>query len=221
MQKKYHVTKTVKPVEINGDWLDSVWADVEAIDIDIHLADEPDHKPKTQAKLLYDEEFIYVFFRVEDKYVRAVAGDYQGKVWEDSCVEFFFTPSQDLSLGYFNIEANCGGTIVFTHRFGKELNVTPVSAADGEKVEIFHSEPKIVEPEKQQPTTWLIEYRLPIDVLEKYCSVIRPAPGVIWRANFYKCGDETSHPHWLTWSAITSGEFNFHLPEFFGVLEFE
>ena len=23
-----------------------------------------------------------------------------------------------------------------------------------------------------------------------------------WRANFYKCGDDTSHPHWAAWSPL-------------------
>ena len=23
-----------------------------------------------------------------------------------------------------------------------------------------------------------------------------PAPGVVWPANFYKCADASSHPHW-------------------------
>jgi hypothetical protein len=47
---------------------------------------------------------------------RATRGtsSYQGDVWTDSCVEFFFTPGPDLDDGYFNIEANCGGTLEFT-----------------------------------------------------------------------------------------------------------
>lgn len=221
MYKKYQVARAVKPVELDGNWVGGPWADAEVLDVDQRMGDEPEHKPKTQVKLLYDDKFIYVFFRVEDKYIRAIAQGYQSQVWEDSCVEFFFTPGQDISLGYFNIEINCGGTMVFTHRFGRDINVTPVSQADGGMVEIFHSEPEIVEPEKKGQTTWVIQYRVPIDVLEKYCSVTRPAPKVTWRANFYKCANNTSHPHWLTWSAIGSSKFDFHQPEFFGTLEFK
>ena len=51
---------------------------------------EPEHKPKTQAKLLYDDENIYLIFCVEDKYIRAVAKGYHVPVWRDSCVDFFF-----------------------------------------------------------------------------------------------------------------------------------
>ena len=182
---------------------------------------EPDHKPKTQAKLLYDDQFIYVIFRVEDKFVRAVSQKYHDLVCKDSCVEFFFTPGADISLGYFNIEINCGGTMLFSHQITRGIDTTAVSDSDCDKVEIFHSESRIVEPEKQEPTTWIIEYRVPIGILEKYCPVAKPAPGVIWRANFYKCADDTSHPHWLTWSVVDKSTPDFHRPEFFGTLEFE
>ena len=41
------------------------------------------------------------------------------------------------------------------------------------------------------------------------------------RANFYKCGDETPEPHFLSWNPIDTPKPDFHLPEFFGLLELE
>jgi hypothetical protein len=41
------------------------------------------------------------------------------------------------------------------------------------------------------------------------------------KANFYKCGDELSQPHYLSWNNIKSGKPNFHLPEFFGEINFK
>jgi len=79
----------------------------------------------------------------------------------------------------------------------------------------------MVDPEIKAPVTWTVAYRLPVDLLKKYCQVITPAPQVSWRANFYKCADKTSHPHWLTWSLVNFPKPNFHLPQSFGVLEFE
>jgi hypothetical protein len=38
------------------------------------------------------------------------------------------------------------------------------------------------------------------------------------RANFYKWGDGTSVPHYLTWSHIVTETPDFHRPEFFGEL---
>jgi hypothetical protein len=38
------------------------------------------------------------------------------------------------------------------------------------------------------------------------------------RANFYKCGDLTAHPHFLSWNPIDLPKPDFHRPEFFGTL---
>lgn len=220
MYKKYSVARAIKPIKPEGDWDGEVWGGVEAIDIKEYMGPAEQFKPKTQVKLLYDDNFVYVIFRVEDKYIRAVATKHQEPVYTDSCIEFFFTPGEDISEGYFNLEVNCGGMVVSRHQSAPMENRNPLTDAEIESLEIYHSEPKIVEPEKQEPTTWLIEYRVPIDMLEKFCPVARPAPGTIWRANFYKCGQETSHPHWLTWSVVDNPKPQFHMPEFFGTLEF-
>ena len=220
MYKTYQVQRADKTPKLNGDWAGEIWGSVKPLDIKNHMGDEPEHKPKTQAKLLYDDKFVYVIFRVEDRYVRAVAKKYQDMVCRDSCVEFFVTPGNDLSLGYFNLETNCGGTMLLYYQTARSTNQTILSEADCKQVEIYHSEPKTVEPEKTGPTTWVVEYRVPFDLLDKFTSVTKPAPGVKWRANFYKCADETSHPHWLTWSVVDLPKPDFHRPEFFGTLEF-
>ena len=38
------------------------------------------------------------------------------------------------------------------------------------------------------------------------------------RANFYKCGDLTAHPHFLSWSPVFTEQPDFHRPEWFGEL---
>ena len=48
-------------------------------------------------------------------------------------------------------------------------------------------------------------------ILVQYCGGAPPVPGDRWRANFYKCGDETSHPHWASWSPV--GRLDFHRPQ--------
>ena len=40
-------------------------------------------------------------------------------------------------------------------------------------------------------------------------------------ANFYKCGDETQKPHYLSWNPVKTSKPDFHRPEYFGKLIFE
>jgi hypothetical protein len=185
------------------------------------MGEKPAHFPKVQAKLAYDEEAVYVIFHVDDRFVCAKAQAYQDQVCEDSCVEFFFTPSADITDGYFNLEVNCGGTVMFKHQRYHEVDEVPISQDEFYYVWLEHTLPKIVDPEITEPVTWVVEYRLPFSVLTRYAQVEQPSPGVIWRGNFYKCADSCSHPHWLTWSPIDFPEPDFHMPSQFGYLEFE
>lgn len=207
-------------MQVNADWNNPFWQDVATLAIDQILGDPPVHRPQTQTKLQYDDEAIYAIFQVHDRYVRAVAENIQDSVCCDSCVEFFFTPGEDIAAGYFNLEVNAGGVPLFHFqtipRQGQLFTPEQV-----DQIEIKSSEPKIIEPEMTEPHTWTLEYRLPLAILETYAPVARPAPGVCWRANFYKCADQSSHPHWLTWSPLVVAKPDFHVPEFFGTLLFD
>jgi hypothetical protein len=181
----------------------------------------PDHFPTTEVKIAYDETSIHLMFQVADRYVRAVALDHQDNVWEDSCVEFFFTPNADVSMGYFNLEMNCGGIFLFHFQAGPGKERMVISKQDCNQIKVAHSLPRTVDPEITEPFTWRVAYSIPLALLKKYCPVIVPGPGRQWRANFYKCGDNTSHPHWLTWAPVDFFRPNFHLPQSFGILEFQ
>ena len=66
---------------------------------------------------------------------------------------------------------------------------------------------------------WRLEYFIPFSLLEKWVGSLGLVLGQQWHANLYKCGDETSHPHWAAWAPVD--EFNFHLPRCFGTIQFE
>jgi hypothetical protein len=185
------------------------------------MGEKPDHFPKTEVKIAYDDLAIYVKFRVEDRYVRSIVTTHQGSVCGDSCVEFFFTPGSDVSKGYFNLEMNGGGTMLFHFNPGLKKEKIEILKSDCDKIAKTHSLPGMIDSEIQEPVTWTVEYAIPIALLGSYCQVSTPKSHALWRANFYKCADKTSHPHWLTWAPVDYPKPNFHLPQSFGVLEFE
>jgi len=218
----YKVKKASGAVEINGQWQQGRWEKADVLEIKNYMGEKPVHFPQTSAKLLYDDDNIYVFFQVIDKYVRCRAGQTNGPVWLDSCVEFFFTPEADVTDRYFNLEANCGGTILLRYNDVKKEQQEFASGTDCRQIEIFHNMPDLIESEIEGPLTWFLQYKLPIKLISKYYDTAnKPDSAVRWRANFYKCADNSSHPHWLSWTYVDNPEPNFHLPEFFGVLEFE
>ena len=110
---------------------------------------------------------------------------------------------------------------MFCHQRWRDIDEVPISEADFDNIWLEHTMPKIVDPEIAEPVTWVVEYRLPFWVIARYAPLEQPEPGVIWKANLYKCADSSSHPHWLTWSPIEFDEPNFHMPSHFGQLLFE
>ncbi|MCL2330408.1 MAG: carbohydrate-binding family 9-like protein [Phycisphaerae bacterium] len=219
---KYEVVRFSKPIKIDANWDKPEWKKVKPVELKRFMGKQPEHFPKVQAKLAYDSDNLYVIWRVEDNYVRAQAKKHQDPVCWDSCVELFFMPGTPAEQGYFNLEMNCGGTMFFNFQLvprQNEINLTPEEVA---QVEVAHTMPKIVDPEIAKPTVWFVEYRMPVSLLNKYIpGAVKPAPGVQWRANMFKCGDRTSHPHWLTWAFVDRPKPDFHRPESFVPLVFK
>lgn len=214
----YKIKKLKKSIQIDGDWDKRAWHSCKAIEIKNPLINKAQFTPAVQAKMMYDNENIYVIFRVKDRYVRSVTKEINGPVWKDSAVEFFFSPNTSLPESYFNLEVNSGGTPLLG--YNTKPRVKP-QIDDIKLIEIAHSLPQVVDPEITEPVTWTVEYRIPLSMLEKYSNVTRPKKGVTWRANFYKIAEITSNPHYLTWSPIDQGKTSFHLPQFFGLLKFQ
>ncbi|MCX6971815.1 MAG: carbohydrate-binding family 9-like protein [Verrucomicrobia bacterium] len=177
--------------------------------------------PRVKFRIAYDAEALYLRYDVTEYAVRAVAKRHGDMVCLDSCVEFFFSPSADLSAGYFNLEMNCGGTALLQYRPAKGRRIHDTTAREFQGAAIRTTLPRIVEPERKGPLHWTLEARIPFTLLQKIHRFPAPEPGTVWRGNFYKCADRTSRPHWLTWAKVHNPTPAFHIPKDFGKLTFE
>lgn len=220
-QSEYKVLRLKEPIKIDGSWDKKEWKRAKAVKITLYMGDIPKFTPQTEAKLLYDDNNIYVIFKVKDRYVKSTVTEYNGHVSGDSCVEFFFAPDNNNPLHYFNLEVNAGGTPLIFHVTKPWTESTKLESSSIDQIEIAHSLPKVIDPEISDPVTWTIECRIPLSILKQYSAITLPKPGTVWKANFYKTGSETSNPHWLTWSYVNHPTPNFHLPEYFGKIVFE
>ena len=221
MKKEYRVSRLFKPGSIDGNWNKPQWDRAETIEIGNYMGKIPVFTPRVQARMKYDNENLYVIFRVNDRYVRCITDEINGPVWEDSCVEFFFAPDTSLPGRYFNLEVNCGGTPLMHYNIIPRKEALSLAPEDIRMIEIAHSMPKIVEPEVDSSVMWSIEYRIPLELLIRYCDITRPGPGIKWMGNFYKISENSSNPHYITWSEVINPVPDFHLPQFFGVLNFQ
>lgn len=175
-----------------------------------------DRNPKVQFRVAHCGDALAIHFRVSDNELRAVAVGNGGRVWEDSCCEFFVSPESDDF--YYNFECSCIGTLwLHGGRKGEDRPEAPECVFDTVKRwSTIGSEPfEAVEKDCE----WDLVEIIPATALFKHS--IKDFSGMKMSANFYKCGDLLPHPHYLSWAPIELPKPAFHCPEFFSKISFE
>jgi hypothetical protein len=199
--------------------------DAQGTNIKIDTLDWPKdfwYKPEVSAKLGHTDDRLFVKFHVMEEHAQAVTTFNNGPVWEDSAVEFFVkTPESPF---YYNFENNCIGAILVARRTGRSdaqhftddqiAKITHISSLAQMQPYTLNgvaSEPK---PLADTAKEWTLLLGIPF---ESIGIPFGQVPSIL-NANFYKCGDKTKIPHYLSWSPIATDHPDFHRPEFFGKL---
>jgi len=167
--------------------------------------------PAVEFAIACANDAVFIKYYVNERTIRAINNEINGAVWEDSCVEFFI--SFDDEASYYNFEFNCIGTPLVGYGTGKHDRVLlPATLISQIKYQ------SIIDNHSGNDIHWELTVSIPKNLF--YFNEINTFKGQKCRGNFYKCGDKLPTPHFITWSGIRSAAPNFHLPEFFGKIEF-
>ncbi|MFL5772191.1 MAG: carbohydrate-binding family 9-like protein, partial [Flavisolibacter sp.] len=131
----YKVKKLKKPMSIDGNWDKRQWRTSKVIEITNFMGQVPPFQPSAFVKMMYDENNLYVIFKVKDCFIRSITEDYNGPVSTDACVEFFFAPDTSLPERYFNLEINAGGTPLMAYHIFPKKEYQKLSIEDLKKIE--------------------------------------------------------------------------------------
>ena len=176
---------------------------------------EYQYEPEVRFNIAYTDREILLKYYVKEKYFKAEKTVSNQMVCEDSCVEFFVSPVDDGI--YYNFEFNAIGTCLLgtgtcredSFRAPEEVisKIRRLTSAGNRPVKEIKGEFK-----------WTITLAIPLEVFFRHN--VKDLEGKIFRANFYKCGDKLSEPHYLTWNIIRTPAPDYHQPGYFGQLEF-
>ena len=194
---------TTKPAEIAQELTES------GIRLAIEKINWPEHpyRPVTAVFAGYTEKHLWLHFLVEGDYIRAEGKHDQDPVYQDSCVEFFV----QIGDKYRNFEFNCLGTCLSA--IGPERNSRErLDAENLSRIIRFSSFDPKNPPAEGALYDWSLTVGIPLDLIQL-------TPGSKFRCNFYKCGDKTKIPHYVSWSPIHIPAPDFHRPEYFGELQ--
>jgi hypothetical protein len=174
-------------------------------------AEFPD-KPKVSFTIAYNLSNVFLKFYVKEKHIRAENNTINSAVYEDSCVEFFL--SFDEGDTYYNFEFNCIGTCLAGYGSSKDKRHLLNEELIGNLKNKF-----FIYSENGKYVNWQLTLAIPLATFVH--TPVKNLSGMSCRANFYKCGNLLPEQHFITWSNIIAEEPNFHLPQFFGRLQFE
>jgi hypothetical protein len=183
--------------------------------IDIINWKEFKYKPEVSFSMAYTSKEILLKYYVTEQYFKAEKTESNQMVCEDSCVEFFVSPSSD-GL-YYNFEFNGIGTCLLGTGTVRENS----TKADPEVITKIRRKTSIGKKPLKERTGrfyWTITIAMPFEIF--FHHKIKNLTGTIFRANFYKCGDLLPVPHYITWNPVGTAKPDFHRPEYFGILKF-
>ena len=168
---------------------------------------DPPFRPESSFQMCFLKgKGVFVRMNSNEKELRKLCTKRDERIWEDSCLEFFFSPEED--AGYLNTEMNPNGA--FLTQVGKERENRR-----------FLKQLTLVSPEvtaHSDENGWGVELFLPCALFEEAFGVpFAAAPGV-FRGNFFKCGDKTKTPHYGSFSPMGSISLGFHNPSLFATI---
>lgn len=209
--KVQKINQTIADATEVADILDKAGVDYNPI-ANVNWEKEFPYKPDVKFRIAYTDNSILIDYVVDEKSVRAVAQKDGDNIWEDSCCEFFFKPEG--SKDYYNVECNCAGTLLVAKGPDRN-NRTWFAPEEMAKIKRYASLGREPFEEKDSNEPWHLSLIIPLSIYG-----IKSLDGTTGMANFYKCGDNLTTPHFLSWAPINVPTPNFHLPEFFQKLEF-
>jgi len=197
------------------------WQPIDSLLINSYPWYESGAKQNTQIKLAANDDTLFIQIIAQDNYSFAKQTELNHMlICEDSCVEFFFSPSGVLGSSYVNLEVNCCGTLHLAYGAGRDdrqfisLETASLIKCKSSLNMDMNSPVKI---EGKDDSQWGIEIALPFTAIEQLTG--EAVNKEKWFANFYRCGGRTE-PQYAVWNNIDVVKPDYHRPEHFGELVF-
>lgn len=236
--KTYVVYKTQENIEIDGKpdeqaWQNAAWTDY-FVDIEGDIKPTPWYN--TRIKMLWDEQFLYIYAHLEEPHVWATLDQHDAIIFHDNDFEVFIKNTES-APSYYEIEINPLGTIfdLFmpnTYRVGgSALTSWDVNGLQ----KAVHISGTLNDP-TDVDHFWAVEMAIPFTSISYFGQRPVPSSEDVWRINFSRVQweheivngqyqrklNEQGRPlpenNWV-WSP--QGLINMHYPERWGYIRFD
>lgn len=221
LPKNYVCYRTAEKMTIDGKLDEQAWQKALPTASFVDISGEGFATPKydTQAKMLWDDRYLYVAAVLKEEDIKARLTQRDTIIYHDNDFEVFLDPDGD-GLNYFEIENNARGVIFDlmldkTYRCGGNFMIQ--WDCPGLLLKVHHD--GTLNNAKDRDRSWSVEMAIPHQALTMNFSNPLKA-GQTWRVNF-------SRVQWLkakgpeeNWVWSATGKVDMHMPERWGFVYF-
>lgn len=209
----YEVSRTGMPIKVDGKLDDPAWVTARPAENFVNNRDGSISPYKTEAKILYDDKFLYFAFRCIDDNIWATMKRRDQHLWEEEVVEVFLQADPRQS-SYIELEVNPLGAMIdiFLLDIRKPLHY---ESWNSEKLQWAVRVDGTVDGNGGDKE-WTCEIALPMEDIVP-APHMPPKPGDRWRLNLYRV-EKKPAPAALAWSPTLTNDF--HKPNMFGEIVF-
>ena len=199
----YEVARVTSSINIDGKLDEKAWADTPLVGTFVNNRDGSRSELQTEARVLYDDRFIYFAFRVVDQNVWATMKRRDEHLWLEEVVEVFLQANPSIP-NYIELEVNPLGTM---------LDIYLIDRRKPLHYESWNSEHLrwAVQVEgtvdgQDGDRGWSCEIALPFEDIAS-ATHVPPQPGDRWRMNLYRVEQKPKVAE-LAWSPTLQDDFH-------------
>jgi hypothetical protein len=210
---RYEVAQVTAPIRVDGRLDERAWAETSSVGEFVNNRDGSRSKLTTDARVLYDDKFIYFSFRTVDKNIWSTMRRRDEHLWLEEVVEVFLQANPSIT-NYIELEVNPLGTMLDIYLLDarKPLHY---ESWNSEKLRWAVSVDGTVDG-KEGDREWTCEIALPLEDLAT-APHVPPQAGDRWRMNLYRV-ERMPDVAELAWSPTLQDDF--HILLRFGELIF-
>lgn len=229
---EYSCRRAHSSVRIDGRLDDSAWRSAPWTPdfVDIEGPAKPRPRFRTRAKMLWDDEYLYVAAEMEEPHVWATLTAHDSVIFRDNDFEVFLNPTGD-GMNYFEFEINAlntGWDLFLARPYKKKGRADNSWEIPGLKTAV-HVDGTLNDPANSD-RGWSVEIAFPWAAFASRAPVRRPNPGETWRVNFSRVewrvriqdGKYVKLPGFKedNWVWSPQGLIDMHVPEKWGFVRF-
>ncbi len=206
-------------ITLDGELNEAAWQGAPVTERFVRTMDGTPGQPEVTARILWDDEALWVAFEVEDDFLKCTFDPdaVDPHLWEQDTVELMIDPDGD-AQGYFELQVSPTG-LVFDTRFDTVRRPAPFGYPAWQSGLESGVSVRGTVNDEDSDEGYTVETRIPFaSFAEGSDPAEPPSPGDTWRIALYVLDARPEGQWGVGWSPPLVGDF--HVPDRFGRVTF-